>query len=358
MKQTTNSSPDLKIGIALGAGAARGWAHIGILRALEELGIYPSVIAGASAGSLVGAAYASGNLDAMEEWVLSLGAWQVLGLMDFSVRSGGLVSGDKVFTEAERHIGACNIEDLKLPFAAVATELYTGRERWLQQGDLKTAVSASCAMPGLLAPVELDRRWLIDGALVNPVPVSLCRAMGADLVIAVNLASARRRDGVSLGHEEEQEIVETTATADTANAEFLPQVTDNADEQQAKENRFWSLMGTGREFLAGMRKRFGSGANAHSSTPSMLGVMSTSLNIMQARITRARMAGDPPDVILSPRLGEFGIMDFHRAKDTIAEGRAVVQRMKTLLEQEILYPSGLAPSPSRAVSTPSADEEV
>lgn len=354
MNQATHRPNHLKIGIALGAGAARGWAHIGVLRALAEMGIQPSVVAGTSAGALVGAAYASGSLDAMEEWVMGLGAWQVLGLMDFSVRSGGLVAGEKVFAEAERRIGSKDIETLPIPFAAVATELYTGRERWLKKGDLKTNVSASCAMPGLLAPIWLGDRWLIDGALVNPVPVSLCRAMGADLVIAVNLASPRRSDGLTVGHDDDDEAMTSAVVDPNDIAEDV--IANAAEEASTRENRFWSLMGTGREFISGMRKRFSGGEQP--SNPSLLGVMSTSINIMQARITRARMAGDPPDITLSPRLGEYGIMDFHRAKEIIAEGRAVVQRMRILLEQEILYPSGLASPADDDVVMPAADEDV
>ena len=165
-----------KIGLALGSGAARGWAHVGVLRALARLGIHPDVVAGCSIGALVGAAYAAGELDSLEEWVRGFTRLQVMSLLDPAF-SGGLFRGDKVFGIAEERVGELTFEQLQVPFACVATELENGRERWLQQGPVMSAVRASCSIPGMFVPVQLDGRWLVDGAVVNPVPVSLCRAM-------------------------------------------------------------------------------------------------------------------------------------------------------------------------------------
>ena len=283
-----------KIGLALGSGAARGWAHIGVLRALARLGIHPDLIAGCSIGALVGAAYAAGELDSLEEWVRGFTRLQVMSLLDPAF-SGGLFRGDKVFGVAEERVGELTFAQLQVPFACVATELENGRERWLQQGPVMSAVRASCSIPGMFVPVQLDGRWLVDGAVVNPVPVSLCRAMGADLVIAVNLNADTHHGWVA----REEEVV----------AERHP-------------------------LLQWLPKRNGNG-NGHGAAPGMLSVMNSSISIMQDRITRARMAGDPPEISLTPHLGELAILDFHRASEAIAEGEACVERMLPLIENEV-----------------------
>lgn len=278
-----------KIGLALGSGAARGWAHIGVLRALTRLGLQPDLIAGCSIGALVGAAYAAGELDSLEQWVRGFTRLQVMSLLDPTF-SGGLFRGDKVFGVAEERVGELTFAELQMPFACVATELETGREHWLQEGAVMSAVRASCSIPGMFVPVQLDGRWLIDGAVVNPVPVSLCRAMGADLVIAVNLNSDTRQNWSS--HDDDE------VAARHPLLQWLP-----------KRN--------------------------HAGAPSMLGVMNNSISIMQERITRARMAGDPPEIALNPHLGGVAIMDFHRASEAIAEGEACVERMIPFIEAEV-----------------------
>ncbi len=242
----------LRIGIALGSGAARGWAHIGILRGLQQLGIEPDLVAGCSIGALVGAAYAAGELEALETWVRGFNRLQVMALLDPAF-SGGLLRGDKVFGIAEERVGELTFAAMKKPFACVATELETGRERWLQEGGVMAAVRASCSIPGMFVPVRINEQWLIDGAVVNPVPISLCRAMGADLVIAVNLNSDVRHCW-----------------------------TERDDEVTPKN-----------PLLQWLSKR-----NSHSA-PGMISVMNGAISIMQERITRARMAGDPPDIALN-----------------------------------------------------------
>lgn len=279
-----------KIGLALGSGAARGWAHIGILRALNRLGIQPDLIAGCSIGALVGAAYAAGELDALETWVRGFNRLQVMSLLDPAF-SGGLFHGNKVFGMAEQHVGELNIEDLTLPFACVATDLESGRERWLQDGPLMSAVRASCSIPGMFVPVRRDDHWLVDGAVVNPVPVSLCRAMGADLVIGINLNTDTRQHWL-----------------------------DRDDDPTPKHPLLQWL------------PKFN---HANQGAPGMWAVMNTSISIMQERITRARMAGDPPEILLNPLVGDLAIMDFHRAAEAIAEGEACVDRMRPHIEAEL-----------------------
>lgn len=283
----------MKIGLALGSGAARGWAHIGVIRALEEAGYKPDIIAGCSIGAFVGAACASGDLDMLEAWVGKL-TWQdVLKLLDPSW-AGGLIKGEKLIDFFRQHFLDHDFSALAMPFACVATDLANGREVWLKEGSVAEAVRASIAMPGLFTPVERGDRLLVDGALVNPVPVSLCRSMGADVVIAVDLGTDLA--GRALRREE--------IVAETAN------------------DRSW---------LQRLRDSVGLGPSS-SSTPSMMAVMSSSINIMQVRIARSRLAGEPADVLLTPMLSSLGLMDYHRGNEAIVEGRAAVERMLPALE--------------------------
>ena len=303
----------LKVGLALGSGAARGWSHLGVIQALHDMGIHPNVISGCSIGSLVGAAYACGKIEELTDWARGLSSWDIFGLMDFSLNSGGLVAGEKVFNAAEEFISCEEISGLSIPYGCVTTDMETGKELWLTQGNLKDSVSCSCAMPGLMAPKARDGKWLLDGALVNPVPVSLCRALGADVVIAVNLNSDNVRRSVLTTQEEPASESEKTTE---------------------KDSGFWRLVGGGKDYINDMASKFKRGEGPGS--PGILGVMSTSINIMQDRLTRARMAGDPPEVLLSPKLGDIGIMDFHRADECIAEGYRVTEKMQSHLKEEIL----------------------
>ncbi len=289
-----------KIGLALGSGSARGWAHIGVIRALEEQGIQPDIVTGCSIGSLVGAAYVGGHIDILEKWVNELSFIDVVRLLDVRM-SGGLIEGDSLMGSFHDKIAKLNIEELPLPYAAVATDLNTGREVWLQQGSLRAAVRASIALPGLFSPVEMDKRWLVDGGLTNPVPVSLCRAMGADVIIAVNLNS----DIVGKHLREKEERREHQER------DLFAQMLDRVNAS-LKETRM-------SQWLKGLEEQ--------REIPGMFEVMASAINIMQDRITKSRMAGDPPDVLLSPRLGKLGLLEFDRAEEAIAEGYDSVRRM-------------------------------
>ncbi len=269
------------IGLALGSGSARGWAHIGVLRALAERGVEPDVVCGCSVGALVGAAYADGDLEKLERWVTTL-TWQdVLGLLDVSL-VGGLIKGDKLVAFFERHFVDKEFSALSRPFACVATDLENGREVWLRSGSVAAAVRASIALPGLFKPVLADGRLLVDGGLVNPVPVSLCRALGADIVIAVDLGSDR-----------------------------IGRLHAGPSDEPAPSS-WWRRMGP---------------RAADARLPSLVDTLSASVHIMQVRIARSRMAGEPPDVAVAPRLAHLGLMDYHRGVEAIAEGRAAVDRL-------------------------------
>ena len=286
-----------KIGLALGSGSARGWSHIGVIRALERAGIVPDIICGTSIGALVGAIYAAGELDRFEPWVRSLSWKSVLGLMDFKM-GGGLIEGGKLLDFFNKHYEDRGIEGLPKPYACVATELYTGREIWLREGGLIEAVRASIALPGLFTPAQHEGRLLVDGGLVNPVPVSLCRAMGADIVIAVDLNW--------------DIMLRRSRVAGRASA---------AEEEDAGKNS-GGLM---QAILARLRPARKDGGDAGLPMPSMLDVLSTSLNIMQMRITQSRMAGEPADVLIRPRLNDVAPMDYHLAASTIAEGERAAE---------------------------------
>jgi NTE family protein len=289
----------LRLGIALGSGSARGWAHIGVIRALEERGIKPDVVCGTSIGALVGAAYASGELDRLEKWVTGLAWTTVLRLMDLTWR-GGLIRGTRLFTLFRTIIEDRDISELPVPYGAIATELHSGRELWLRRGNVLEAVRASCAMPGLFAPVVRDGAVLVDGGLVNPVPVSMCRALGAELVVAVDLSWGK------LGpYRHERELAPPDAPGWLER--FRP------DWMKAKGE--------------------GKGKPDAPSVPSIFDVFMTALDIVEMRVARSRLAGEPADVLITPLLPNFATMDFHRAREAIEEGRAAVERMGPLLQQ-------------------------
>jgi NTE family protein len=308
-----------RIGLALGSGAARGWAHVGVIRGLLAAGIVPEVVVGSSSGALVGAMYAAGRLDAFEAWGRSLDWRQVFGYFDLTFR-GGLFKARRLLDELAENLPIQDIEALPRPFACVATDLGSGREVWLRRGPLLDAIRASFAVPGLIAPVRIDERWLIDGGVANPVPVSLCRAMGADTVIAVDLNTTllgRRLRGASPPALEAGEPVEVPAAA-ASDAEAL---------HEADSVATGTLRTALDALVADLRRRVNPSAPAdREAKPSIYEVLAQSLNIMQVRITRGRMAGDPPELLVTPRLGDFGLLDFDRAREAIAEGERAVAR--------------------------------
>lgn len=294
----------MKIGLALGAGAARGWAHIGIIRALQKAGIQIDVVAGCSIGAYVGAAYASGKLDELEAWANTLTEWQVFKLLGVGFRRGGLASGQRVFDKLKDDFCVSTFEEMNIPFACVATDLYSGKEVVFNSGEIGDSIQASCAIPALFSPVDHNGRWLVDGAVVNPVPVNQCRQLGADFVIAVNLsADFRPRLIETCEHEHEENQKKTDEMLDKASDGFMSK---------------WFAP----DVKLNKRK-----------PPGIVGVMSSSLEILQARVTRSRLAGEPPDILIEPQLNNVGILEFHRAMDVAEKGRQAVER----LSKQIAY---------------------
>jgi NTE family protein len=304
----TGDSP--KIGLALGSGASRGWSHIGIIKALLAEGLEPDVICGTSVGAMIGAAYLAGNLDKLEKWVLGATRTDVLRFFDVKFTQAGFVDTKRLNWFLHNYIAeeGRSIESLPGRFAAVSTNLETGREVWFTEGGLADAVRASMAMPGLFPAVRVDRRWLVDGGLVNPVPVSVCHALGADIVIAVNLNS---------GIVGKREIGRQAASA------------------QDDKSAFRNIKEQAREYSSAIFPN----RDKEDEAPGLFYAIANSINIFQDRITRSRMAGDPADMVLSPRVARIGMLEFHRASEAIDEGIRCVS--EALPEIRRLGESGL-----------------
>lgn len=281
-----------KLGIALGSGSARGWAHIGVLQALTERGFAPEFVAGCSMGAMVGAAFAAGRINQLETWALSLDWKGVVGLLDVGLR-GGLIKGDRLLNMFQGQFVECQFSELSLQFAAVATDLATGQEVWLREGSVSDAVRASCTVPGLFRPVLRGGRYLVDGSVVNPIPVSLCRAMGADVVIAVDLGS-------HLGRR-------------------FPLDAQNMWKTEVQRRRLFNILGPS--------------ARAAIPPPSIVDTLLGAIDIMQQRIAQARLVGESPDVLVTPRLAQLGTFEYHRAALAIAEGREAVANMLPDIQQ-------------------------
>jgi len=305
-----------KIGLALGSGSARGWSHIGVIQGLREEGIPIDMVCGTSIGAIVGGALAAGALDQLDEWVRELSWADIIGFMDVMFPRSGLIEGDKIMKFFKKNFTDPNIEDLPIPFAAVATDLMSGQEVWLREGSLMDAVRASISMPGIFVPFKQGERWLVDGGLVNPVPVSVCRAVGADVVIAVNLNS----DIVGKRRPPKAAPRNTPPKKEKTPGKLRAQLTAYVD----------STVRRGRSLIP---TRFGPGDSDRD--PSLFEVMTTATNIMQDCITRQRLAGDPPDLLISPRLAHIGLLEYNRADETIREGRHTLEMSLPLLRDMI-----------------------
>jgi NTE family protein len=309
------------IALVLGSGAARGWAHIGVIHELAEMGIEPDMVVGASVGSVVGGAYASGNLEPFEDWISSLSRVDIIRLLDARMTGGGFLQGNSLMGAIEQRIGNPNIQDLRIPFACVATELDTGREVWLREGSLLDACRASIALPGMFAPSRLrEGKLLVDGGLVNPVPVSLARAMGGEVVIAVNLNGdlIGRHFFVHRGDEDVSDEDSERALADI-------------EDRDSTIARWAAKMKAGfgvrlDSYISSLRKK-------ESPDPGLFDVIAGAVDIMQDRITRSRMAGEPPDIHITPQLSHVGLMDFDRSEESIEKGREATRRERRQIEK-------------------------
>ena len=306
------------IGLALGGGAARGFAHIGVIRTLAAHGIKPDVIVGTSIGAVVGGCFAAGQLDVFETWARGLTRRGILSYLDVSLSGSGLIGGSKIGALLDNALADMLIENLPIRFATITTEVGTGHEIWLTRGRMVEALRASYALPGIFPPVQLGGRWLVDGALVNPVPVSAARALGARLVIAVNLNADLLGRGLTISSHGPDETDERYRT-------------ELAKQPSGLRGLFGSERALKRQFMGGTER------------PGLPTVMVDAFNIMQDRVTRSRLAGDPPDVMIAPRIGHIGWFDFHRAQEAIEIGARTAQRTLDLVDEAV---TALAPRPA------------
>lgn len=295
------------VGLVLGGGAARGWAHIGVIRALEEAGVRPAYVAGCSMGALVGAAYAAGALDRLEAFARGLTTRKVVGYMDPVLPMRGLLGGEVIDTLFDDLLGDRELTDLAVPFCAVASDLATGKEVRLCGGPLAMAVRASCALPGVFTPVVHDGRYLVDGGLVNPVPVDVARDMGAKTVIAVDLS----HDVVACGwcaelERQLQGIPEgPLKAAPGANGGAYPNGQPGPGATWAERARRWLFK---------------------TSRPNVFDVIGASINIVEANLIRLRLANQPADLLVRPALGHMDLWDFANAANAIEAGRAATNK--------------------------------
>ncbi|MBW2941903.1 patatin-like phospholipase family protein [Zhongshania aquimaris] len=312
-----------KVALALGSGSARGMAHIGVIQRLGELGIQPDIICGTSIGSVIAACYLTGKLDHFTDWIQSLSTTQVLHYMSVSLTAtGGVAHATRLIEFFINEYGTPNIEDLNIPFAAVATDLMRGREVWLQRGPLWDAVRASMAIPGILTPVKFGNSWLVDGGLVNPVPVSVCRALGAHIIIGVDLNSDLVGRQKILTDAKAPANEETIEEEESEDEELLPE--DSAEDDPFLGAAFSRFASSVREAASNFRSN---DTPKRAEPPGTMSVMMSAINIMQDRITRSRLAGEPADIMLWPRLGHIGLLEFSSAAEAIVEGRDAVDRM-------------------------------
>lgn len=302
------------IGLALGGGVARGWAHIGAVKRLDELGIKPDIVAGTSVGALVGGFWRAGRLDELEQWARALTKTRMLTYFDVMLNGSGLIGGKRLEKALHRYLPPTDISQLPQKFVAVTAELATGHECWLMDGDLSEAIQAAYALPGVFPPRAVNGRWLIDGALVNPLPVSACRALGARIVIAIGLHADAFGKGVLARKEKFGE----------SNADII--MPDGGAELEAasKGNLTEKLM---------LRRLF----HANENTPGVGSVMLASFNILMDRITRSRLAGEPADVLMLPQVGHVPLLAFDRADELIQLGRDAVDQHMPQIESAIEY---------------------
>lgn len=309
-----------KIGLALGGGAARGWAHIGVIEALEDAGIVPDFVAGTSIGALVGSVYAAGGLEQFKASVLGLDRKKVLSMLDVVFPKCGLLDGKKVTDFFKSFISGRDFSELKVPFGAMATDLQTSEEIWLLSGNVSKAVRASIAVPGLFTPVMISERLLVDGGLVNPLPVNMVREMGADVVIGVDLNYYAAMRGSVVGKKMECAIKEEQEKINGLNSSApKEESTKSEDSDQEKNRLFPGIM----DRIDKMEiPWFDSFKNWRSKPagPNIFDIIFASTLVMEKTITDLRLKDEPAEVVVRPELGKIRFMDFHRGDESIREG--------------------------------------
>ncbi len=301
------------VGLALGSGSARGWAHIGVIQTLREAGVPIDCVAGSSIGALVGGVFCAGQLDALAREARHLDWRRLVRMLDIALPRSGLLAGEKITAFIRQLTGERTLTTLSIPFWAVATSLRTGREVWIRQGPVAEAIRASMSMPGILTPIRSGSQWLVDGGLANPVPVSVCRAMGADIIIAVNLNAE-----ILLRPEKPHPPLATGTGA------------PRSRQLHHTFRYYWQQRGKQfRQLLPLLSRR------AKEPSLSLFEVILYSLHVMQDRITRHRLAADPPDFLITPAVRQIQLFEFHRADEAIAAGTRAVQALLPAIRESI-----------------------
>lgn len=303
-----------QVGLALGSGGARGWAHLGVLEVLRERGIRAQVVAGTSMGALMGAFFAAGREQVLHDLSRDLD-WGHLRqfFWELTLSRSGLTDGRRLLEETAKLLDRSDFRELEIPFRAVATDLKDGGEVVLAQGDLLLALRASISIPGLFSPVQVGDRFLVDGGLVNPVPVNVARAMGAERVIAVDVSQGMAVEewpSVETPREERDESGRPAVPL------RLPRQTDEEEESGAVQvlRHFW-------DDIERKVRRLKTTWQERESRPDMLEVLVRSVRIMEGQIARTRRAAEPPDLLIEPRVEDIGTLDFQKAREAIAAGR-------------------------------------
>ena len=308
------------VGLVLGCGSSRGWAHIGAIEALEDANIPIDLIVGCSIGSYIGAIYASESIKSLKDFVLKMDGKKVFSYFDIVLPRSGLLDGTKKLRELfSIHTDVQNFSELKIPVMMVATDLETGQKVVLKSGKLLNALRASMSIPGLFAPARIKNRWLVDGGLVDPVPVSVARAVGADIVIAVDLSS-----GIISKQKQKKQKFQNKKTP---------------VEQEEKKNELIEKLSKYYENAgSSFKNKINDLFKKEASTPDIIETVTTSFNIMQDRITRINLAVTPPDVLVQPHLGELKMLDFDQVEHTIEEGyiraKEKIEDIMIMLEPE------------------------
>lgn len=344
-----------KVALALGSGGARGYAHIGVIEVLEEQGYEITAITGSSMGALIGGVYATGNLRAYKDWVTGLDQFALFRLLDFSLKSPGAIRGDKVFAKLEEMIGDTRIEDLPIAYTAIATDLLAHKEVWFQRGVLRDVIRASIAIPSVITPVMMQGRVLVDGGLLNPVPIIPTMAAHADMILAVNLSGSASQHpdmppieewedeapSVPVPDEEMPELHQEGKAGPGRNEEWLERLKQTASRwfesesgnqgQSAPKSEEEALArAQAREMQKAAREGREDSEEVHSMSLQELGlgkfdVMNLAIETMQQALTRHKLAGYPPDILINFPKHVCKTFDYHKAPEIIQLGRLLAE---------------------------------
>ncbi len=283
-----------KVSLVLGSGGARGYAHIGVIEELEKNGYKIESISGASMGALIGGLYACGKLQEYKEWVLGLDMLDIAKLLDFSFFTGGMIKGDKVFKKIKKIVGRVDIENLPIKYTAVATDLVKQKEVWMQKGDLLDAIRASIAIPTIFTPKKIDNKYLIDGGVLDPLPIAPTISDDTDITIAVNLnANNAKKYDIKIPKKEIE-----------------------------RENRFKEIFFELKEKAMNF---FDNESKSEFDEMNMFGIVGKTIDIMQNNILECKMAGYSPDIMINIANDACDFYEFNKAYEMIELGRIVTK---------------------------------